>query len=367
MRRSPPVCACDRIGFRDRGQRWDACPFGPRTLGFCAKQTQFGPRQHEGQVVCGQGVMAERTCKEHWKNKAKLGQAEASGGTVSQGGYSCDNASLPGVVPATKPISAVRRGTGILPVSLDHRQDADATVRPDGGRCAKQTQLPEAGHRGGVRLRREGRGLGDVGRGANAPNKPNLHLPGRIGGASPALHGLHRAKQSQWGGAADCAKQSQFPPRCQAGQRLARKGVMVNSTSGRLRQNKANFRLRRAGRGPRGGGIICETKPILRLRIADWVQTWSGTCETKPIWPGLGRARFRADERCETKPIRHPPRWDQRDRSRETKPNSPPGGVGRGRPTHEETIMRHRLDAPLRETKPNLGELEYLGHPAAYL
>jgi hypothetical protein len=57
-------------GFRDRGQRCDACPLGPCTLGFCAKQTQFGSRQGEGQVVCGKGVMTEQTCKEHWKNKA---------------------------------------------------------------------------------------------------------------------------------------------------------------------------------------------------------------------------------------------------------------------------------------------------------
>jgi hypothetical protein len=36
-------------------------------------------------------------------------------------------------------------------------------------------------------------------------------------------------------------KQSQFPPRCQDRQGLGRKGVMVNSTSDRPRQNKANL------------------------------------------------------------------------------------------------------------------------------
>jgi hypothetical protein len=52
--------------------------------GFCAKQTQFGPRQGEGQVVCGKGVMTERTCKEHWKNKAnsRPGREWARAGTV---------------------------------------------------------------------------------------------------------------------------------------------------------------------------------------------------------------------------------------------------------------------------------------------
>ncbi len=38
----------------------------------------------------------------------------------------------------------------------------------------------------------------------------------------------------------NCAKQTQFPLRGQEGQRLGRKGVMVNSTSDRPRQNKAN-------------------------------------------------------------------------------------------------------------------------------
>jgi len=37
-----------------------------------AKQSQFPAEQREGQVVCGKGLMAERTYKEHWKNKANF-------------------------------------------------------------------------------------------------------------------------------------------------------------------------------------------------------------------------------------------------------------------------------------------------------
>jgi hypothetical protein len=49
-----------------------------------AKQTQFGPHQGEGQVVCGKGVMTQRTCKEHWKNKAnsRAGGEGTRAGTV---------------------------------------------------------------------------------------------------------------------------------------------------------------------------------------------------------------------------------------------------------------------------------------------
>ncbi len=48
-----------------------------RTKGKCAKQTQFWPRQGEGQVVYGKGVTTNRTCKEHWKNKANLGEVSS--------------------------------------------------------------------------------------------------------------------------------------------------------------------------------------------------------------------------------------------------------------------------------------------------
>jgi hypothetical protein len=40
--------------------------------GKCAKQTQFWPRQGEGQVVSGKGVMVHRTCNRLRKNKANL-------------------------------------------------------------------------------------------------------------------------------------------------------------------------------------------------------------------------------------------------------------------------------------------------------
>lgn len=60
-----------------RNEPNSAVPTGPtRVAGAVAigakraKQTQFWPRQGEGQVACGKGVMTNWTCKEHWKNKA---------------------------------------------------------------------------------------------------------------------------------------------------------------------------------------------------------------------------------------------------------------------------------------------------------
>jgi hypothetical protein len=75
----------------------------------------------------------------------------------------------------------------------------------------------------------------------------------------------------------NCAKQTQFRQREEKRQVLCGKGVMVNRTSHRPQQNKANSRLRRAGRGRWGGdrGAIVrrhldaplqETKPIPRGR-----------------------------------------------------------------------------------------------------
>jgi hypothetical protein len=43
-----------------------------RTKGKCAKQTQLGPRQSKGQVVCRKGFMVNRTGNRLRKNKANL-------------------------------------------------------------------------------------------------------------------------------------------------------------------------------------------------------------------------------------------------------------------------------------------------------
>jgi hypothetical protein len=67
-------------------------------------------------------------------------------------------------------------------------------------------------------------------------NKPNLRRPG--GRDTPSFHySTIPAFQSD----AHCAKQTQFPAEQKEGQRLGGKGVMVNSTFDRPRQNKANL------------------------------------------------------------------------------------------------------------------------------
>jgi hypothetical protein len=92
---------------------------------------------------------------------------------------------------------------------------------------------------------------------ANAPNKPNL--AGGTGGA----------------GRGTLYKQSQLPLDQKEGQVLGGKGVMVNRTSARPQQNKANSRPRRAGRGRWGG----DRGAIVRHRLDAPLR------ETKPIRP----------------------------------------------------------------------------------
>jgi hypothetical protein len=108
----------------------------------------------------------------------------------------------------------------------------------------------------------------------------------------------------------DGAKQSQFGPEEREGQRLGGKGVMVNSTFDRLRQNKANLPQRPprgAGRGShqpsRRCGVLRQTNPISGSRAAKTIAKAGG----------LDAATRGAN-------------------------------------------VRHRLDAPLRETKPIPGE-----------
>jgi hypothetical protein len=55
-----------------------------------------------------------------------------------------------------------------------------------GANRAKRTQLPEAGHRGGVRLGRRDRSLGDAGRGQSCKTKPIFDLHGEPMGPAPA-------------------------------------------------------------------------------------------------------------------------------------------------------------------------------------
>ncbi len=116
MRRTNPIWP----GWPGRGKGGREAPPGHDG----AKQTQFGPRQNEGQVPCRKRVMIHRTCNRLRQNKAKLGRTGVDGQRQSSH------------VGATSPESGMRKTNPI------HRfRIAD---------CAKQSQLPEAEHRGGV-------------------------------------------------------------------------------------------------------------------------------------------------------------------------------------------------------------------------
>ena len=114
--------------------------------GFCAKQTQFWPRQGEGQVVCGKGVIAERTCKEHWKNKAKLGQDRESGGMVRWRGLLCKTKPIAEEVSSVKcQVLSVKQekpvgGSSDLPTSNFTLQTSGGAPSAQGG--GKAAPLP---------------------------------------------------------------------------------------------------------------------------------------------------------------------------------------------------------------------------------
>jgi hypothetical protein len=67
-------------------------PLGQRQL---YKQSQFPAEQKEGQRLGGKGVMVNSTFDRPRQNKAKLGQDGTSGGTVLQGGQSCETKPIP--------------------------------------------------------------------------------------------------------------------------------------------------------------------------------------------------------------------------------------------------------------------------------
>jgi hypothetical protein len=98
----------------------------------------------------------------------------------------------------------------------------------------------------------------------------------------------------------DRAKQTQFPPQRLEGQRLGGKGVMVNSTFDRPRQNKANSGGSDAPGGTTGG-VAAWAQCAKQTQSAPGGPAGRGT--NKANWAGRQRRRHRRARSCETKPI----------------------------------------------------------------
>jgi hypothetical protein len=150
-------------------------------------------------------------------------------------------------------------------------------------------------------------------------------------------------------------------------------------------RNKANSR-RRVGRGQRDEGQLCETNPIPRLRIGNGPAAGCPPCSLPPR-ACAGRLYKRSQSRqrvkrvkClpgkelwlivhsmdlgKTKPIPGYAGWDVAmggEYAKQTQFAAPPRET---KPAGRGAIVRHRLDAPLRETKPNLGKMGHLGDGA---
>ncbi len=148
----------------------------------------------------------------------------------------------------------------------------------------------------------------------------------------------------------DYAKESQFRPRRQDGQRLCEKGVMVNSTFNRPRQNKANSRgvAQRAKQTQFGN---CGFRPPVAAggdNIAGWTQTCNGT-------PFAGRqaggqlykqTQLAGANRAKQSQFAEPPGgWGVNCTNKansEQVGREPVLSLPKERPTYEETIVRNK-------------------------
>jgi hypothetical protein len=163
-------------GTRDEGEMRQTNPIWPGWPGRGAgggqtpaghdgaKQSQFPAELREGQVVCRKGVMVHRTCNRLRKNKANLPARPPRG--AGRGSHQPSRRC--GVLRQTNPISGGRlspwrckcaKRTQFQPlrpsrapiIPTFHHSSIPILGRGRRGNRAKQTQLPEAGHRGGVR------------------------------------------------------------------------------------------------------------------------------------------------------------------------------------------------------------------------
>jgi hypothetical protein len=154
------------------------------------------------------------------------------------------------------------------------------------------------------------------------------------------------------------AKQTQFRRRAKQRQVLGRKGVMVNSTSDRPRQNKANSRGWDAPGGTTSGAVA----QAYRAKQTQFAADGQGRPLPRPealTMPPTG------DKRAKQSQFPATAGWGEArgawgdGANAQNEPNS--GGAGRPSLAPAKPIVRHPLDAPLRATNQNLGELGYLG------
>jgi hypothetical protein len=154
----------------------------PQGRGYRAKQSQFPPERRERQVPCREGVMVNRTGNTLRQNKANSRLRWEGRG---------------------------QRGVG------------------RGGKCAKQSQF---------RLHRPGRGPRDMGRGRVQTNP----IPSGAGGTR-AAGAWDEGQMRQTKPIARSGAPRRCPGEQKEGQRLGGRGVMVNRTFDRARQNKAKL------------------------------------------------------------------------------------------------------------------------------
>jgi hypothetical protein len=241
-----------------------SCALPPRTRYVdCAKQTHFGwsatecpafhysiiaPFQSDGELCKMNPISGSRTDARR-PNCAKQSQTWVGWGIWGPERGTRARCAKQTQFPV-RPVGTGPRARGAIvqnkanlrPRARKWARGRDRQV-PPGSHCAKQTQLPEAGHRGGVPAGPVGRGLGKAARGCRT-NKPNFwhYADPEIGVPERA----NRAEQSQF---FDCgarisgtAPGNRRPPSAA----LSDCGLGDQLPAGlRIVQNKPNFAGRR--------------------------------------------------------------------------------------------------------------------------
>ncbi len=248
-----------------KGRGWAPDPAGARRrqtkpIARSGAPRRCPPALREGQVVCRKEVMVNGTCNRRRQNKANLPARPQTG--VGQGSQQRSRRS--GVLRQTNPIPDGRDAPPFQHSTIPGFQ-SDAC-------CAKRTQLPEAGHRGGVRRGRVGRGM--------LYKQTQFLLLCRSGdrrsreGKTPPYKG------------GNCAKQTQFsPPAGRLGpweeKMCETKPIWsrLHSATGWNGTKQSQFRRVRAGVGRQ----LCKTNPILARRAEPMALESATVCRPHPL------------------------------------------------------------------------------------
>jgi hypothetical protein len=230
-------------------------PPSPLPGRLCPTNTNLGNLGYLGEMTAGTNEGQMRQTNPIWataRRRAKTWQERSYDQSGLQRALE-KQSQFPATPGGTGPQGRGTRGQMCKTNPIPRLRLSDHVIASEARQCGLRI-----GHRPGA-----GRPLWAAGPEASCTSKPNLRRPG--GRDTPSFH---YSSVPTFQSDAYRAKQTQFRRREKQRQVLGGKGVMVNSTFGRPRQNKANSRLRREGRGHRdvGRGATAQNEANLAQR-----------------------------------------------------------------------------------------------------